>query len=51
MDKDASERQEVRAAALTIKQSGVMWCNQGTVLREVLGKDFFEEVIHKPRSA
>lgn len=51
MDKDDSKQEEVRATVLTIKQSGGMRCNQGTVLREVVRKDFFGEVIHKPSSA
>lgn len=43
--------QEVRASVMKIKQGDVIRSNQGTTLREAVRKDFFEEVIHKPRHA
>lgn len=34
---------------LKIKQGDVIGSNWGTTLREVVRKDFFEEVIYKPK--
>lgn len=51
LDRDDRKYQEVRTTVMKIKQSDVRRRNQGTTLREVVRKDFFEEVIHKPRHA
>lgn len=36
---------------MKIKQGDVIGSNWGTTLREVVRKDFFEEVIYKPKHA